>query len=102
MKIVQVTYTVKPEFAAQNSANIQIVMDQLRELNPPGINYSACLGSNGKTFIHTAFFETVGDQELLNELPSFKYFQEQLKASGPEIPPKPEALTLVASSKNIF
>lgn len=77
-------------------------MSDLQRLNHPGINYNACLGADGKTFTHTAFFKSEEDQKLLNELSSFKYFQEQLKANGFEIPPKQELLNLVGSSKNIF
>ncbi len=58
--------------------------------------------TDNKTFIHTAFFKSDEDQKLLNELPSFKYFQEQLKVSGLEVPPKQELLNLVGSSNNIF
>jgi hypothetical protein len=39
---------------------------------------------------------------LLNDLPSFKHFQEQLKSGGFEVPPKQELLNLVGSSNNIF
>jgi hypothetical protein len=102
MKIVKVTYTTKPEFAAQNMDNIKTVMNDLRQVNHPGISYNACLGSDGKTFIHTAFFKSEEDQRLLNELPSFKHFQEQLKSGGFEAPPKQELLTLVGSSMTIF
>lgn len=102
MKIVKVTYTTKPEYAAQNSANIQTVMADLRKLNLAGMNYNACLGQDGKTFTHTAFFKSDDDQKALNELPSFKTFQEQLKASGPEVPPKQDVLTLVGSTLDIF
>jgi len=38
----------------------------------------------------------------LLELPSFKYFSEQLKASIPEAAPKQELLAFVGSSRNIF
>ena len=102
MKIVKVTYTINAEFAEQNQANIKNVMSDLQRLNQPGINYNACLGADGKTFTHTAFFKSDEDQKMLNELSSFKYFQEQLKANGFEIPPKQELLNLVGSSKNIF
>jgi hypothetical protein len=102
MKIVKVTYTAKAEFADQNQANIKKVMTDLQGLNHSGINYHACLSGDGKTFIHTAFFESDEDQKILNELPSFKHFQEQLKSSGFEVPPKQELLNLVGSSKNIF
>jgi hypothetical protein len=102
MKIVKVIYTTKPEFAAQNQANIQQVMADLQTLPHPGINYHCCLGPDGKTFTHTAFFKSDDDQKLLNELPSFQYFQVALKAAGFEAPPKQELLTLVGSSTNIF
>jgi hypothetical protein len=102
MKIVKVTYTSKAGYAEQNQENIKNVMADLQKVNHQGINYNACLGADGKTFIHTAFFKSVEDQKLLNELPSFKYFQEQLKAGGLEVPPKQELLTLVGSSMNIF
>jgi hypothetical protein len=101
MKIVKVSYTTKAEFAEQNQTNIKTVMNDLQKLNHSGLNYNACLSADGKTFIHTAFFNTDEDQKILNELPSFKQFQEQLK-TGLETPPKQELLNLVGSSKNIF
>ena len=102
MKIVKVTYTTKAEFAEQNQHNIKYVMADLQNQNHHGINYNACLSADSKTFIHTAFFKSGEDQKLLNDLPSFKHFQEQLKASGLEVAPKQELLSLVGSSSNIF
>lgn len=102
MKIVQVTYTTTAEYAEQNKANIQAVMKDLHELNNAGVNYNACVCADGKTFIHTAFYASEQEQQVLTSLPSFKAFQQQLKASSPEAPPKQELLTLVGSSTNIF
>lgn len=102
MKIVKVTYTTRSEYAEQNQKNIQNVMADLQKLNYPGINYNSCLGADGKTFTHTAFFNSDEDEKLLLQLPSFKLFQEKLKASGLEFPPKQELLTLVGSSVVIF
>jgi hypothetical protein len=102
MKIVKVTYTTQAEYAAQNQSNIKRVMDDLQQLNHPGIFYHTCLGADGKTFIHTAFFEPEENEQVLFALESFKTFQEQLKLSGPETPPKPELLTLVGASRKIF
>jgi hypothetical protein len=102
MKIVKVSYTTQAEFSEQNQKNINQVMSDLRNANYQGINYNACLSADNKTFIHTAFFNSEEDQKLLNELPSFKVFQEQLKLSGFESPPKQELLTLVGSTKDIF
>ena len=102
MKIVKVTYTAIPGYVEQNQANIQAVMADLKSLNHAGINYNCCLAPDGKTFIHTAFFKLDDDQKILNELPSFIHFQQQLKAAGFIAPPKQELLTLVGSSTNIF
>lgn len=102
MKIIKVTYTTKAEYAGQNQQNIKNVMADLQKSDHQGINYHACLGADGKTFIHTAFFKTDEDQALLNQLPSFMHFQEQLKASGFESPPKQELLNFVGSSNSIF
>src|SRR5476651_2105157 len=102
MKIVNVIYTTTKVYSAQNQINIQSVMADLQQLNHPGINYHTCMGADGKTFIHTAFFKSDDDRAILNALPSFKYFQEQLKLSGPEVAPKQEMLTLVGTSTPIF
>lgn len=102
MKIVTVTYTTKAEYSEQNQANIKAVMNDLQNANHQGINYHVCLAADNKTFIHTAFFKSEEDQKVLNELPSFKSFQEQLKSGGLEAPPKQELLTLVGTSTNIF
>ena len=102
MKIVKVTYTTSLEYSLQNQYNIKDFMAELNGLDTAGINYSACLSEDNKTVVHIAFFNSDADQNLLIELPSFRYFQEQLKQSGVEIPPKQELLTLVGSSSNIF
>lgn len=102
MKIVRVVYTTKPEYSEKNQANIKTVMSDLRKMGSPGINYHVCLGANGNTFVHTAFFESDSDERQLNELPAFRQFQTELKASGPNEPPKVEIVTLVGSSKDIF
>jgi thiamine kinase-like enzyme len=102
MKIVKVTYTAKAEYAEHNQKNIKNVMADLQKLHHPGINYNSCLSADGKTFIHTAFFNSDEDEKVLLELPSFKYFQQQLKSSEPEVPPIQELLNLVGSSSSIF
>ena|ERR1700722_2344269 len=102
MKIVRVTYTAKAEYVEQNQNNIKKVMADLQQINNRGINYNSCLSADGKSFIHTAFFKTDEDEKVLQTLPSFKNFQEQLKANGIETSPKQELLTLVGSSTAIF
>ena len=102
MKTVRVTYSTKTAYADQNQTNIKNVMADLQKLNHPGINYHVCLSADGKTFTHTAFFETDKGEKILTELPSFRHFQEQLKSNGLETPPKQELLSLVGSSKDMF
>ena len=101
MKIVRVTYTTRPEYVEHNQSNIRNVMAELHKLNNPGINYHCCLGADGKSFTHSAFFNSAEDEKMLLELPAFKYFQEQLKPNL-ETPPKQELLSLVGTSKDIF
>jgi hypothetical protein len=102
MKIVKVTYTTKPEYVEQNQTNIKNVMAELQKINNPGINYNCCLSPDGKSFTHTAFFSSEEAEKELLTLPVFISFQQQLKASGPEAPPKQELLSLVGSSKDLF
>lgn len=102
MKIVKVTYTTKPEYSEHNQVNIHKVMADLQTIDNPGIFYNCCLSPDGKTFIHTAFFDSPENEKVLLERPAFIQFQQELKASGPEVPPKSEQLTLVGSSRIIF
>ena len=82
MKIVKVTYTTKIDFSEQNQDNIKNVMTDLQNLKHQNINYNACLSADNKTFTHTAFFKSDEDQKILNNLGSFKIFQESFKPSG--------------------
>jgi hypothetical protein len=102
MKIVRVTYTAKADYVEHNKANIAAVMNDLQALNHPGINYNSCLSPDNQTFTHTAFFQSAEDEKILLELPAFKHFTGELKASGPEAGPKQELLSLVGTSKSIF
>jgi hypothetical protein len=101
MKTVKVIYTARPAFVAQNQQNIKQVMSDLQKLNA-SIHYTVCLGADGKTFTHLAFFETEEDHKVLMQLPSFNHFQAELKAKGLETPPQQELLEVVGSSKLIF
>lgn len=102
MKAVKVQYTVKSEYAETNAANIRRVMNELRELNHPGIKYSTFLQNDGRSFVHFAVTDSEESNNILTGLESFKRFQQELKASGPEVPPKSESLDLVASSYDFF
>lgn len=102
MKTIRVQYTAKQEYAAKNKENILKVMNDLRVINNPGIKYSSFVLEDGKTFMHFAIFENEEANKVLNNMESFKQFQAELKASGPEVPPKAENLSLVASCDDFF
>jgi hypothetical protein len=102
MKIVRVTYTTKTGFAEQNMANIRKVMSDLQAINNHDMSYTCTLSEDGKTFTHLAFFNSAEAEKVLLALPAFKTFQEQLKASGPEAPPKQDFPTFVGSSIDLF
>ncbi len=102
MKAVKVQYTVKAEYADTNKGNIRQVMADLQELANPGIKYSTFILEDGKTFVHFGMYTDQEALEVVNSLPSFQSFREQLQASGPEAPPKGDDLNLVGSSYEIF
>jgi quinol monooxygenase YgiN len=102
MKAVKVQYTVKPEYADTNKRNIRKVMEDLQEIANPGIRYSSFVLDDGNTFVHFGVYSDQAAMDVLNNLPSFQFFRDQLKASGPDAPPKADDLNLVDSSYEIF
>ncbi|MGO4290154.1 hypothetical protein [Chitinophaga sp. RAB17] len=102
MKIVKVTYTVKSSFAQQNKENVRVAINELRKLNIPAIKYFVNLGADGKTFTHFAIYENNEVQDLLLNAPFFKTFQQQRDASGLEVAPVIEEMSLVTSSFDMF
>lgn len=102
MKVIRVQYTVKKDYVATNQNNIQQVMSDLRKLNNPSIKYSSFLLEDGKTFMHFAIYPDEATSQIVPSLPSFQKFRSELKASQPEVPPKAENLSLVASAYDFF
>jgi hypothetical protein len=102
MKAVKVQYTVKAEYSKTNQVNIQKVMADLKKLNNPGIRYSAFMLEDGKSFVHFAMYPDQETASIVGNLDSFKSFQQQLKESQPEVPPKAEDLVLVSAAYDIF
>lgn len=102
MRAVRVQYTVKPEYAEQNKANVERVMEALRRNPIEGMRYTAFTFDDGQTFVH---FNMAPDQETLSRLtdvPEFKEFRAALKASDPISPPTAEDLNLVAAGYDVF
>ena len=102
MKIVKVQYTVKDDYVQKNKENIKKVMGDLRAMNNPNIKYSSFLLDDGKTFVHFAMYPDQETGNIVSELDSFITFRAELKASEPEVPPKAENLSLVASAWEFF
>lgn len=102
MKVVRVQYTTTAEFAPVNQQNIAGIVAELKELNHPGIKYGAWLLPDGKTFMHFDQLESEEAHQVLQSLESFKKFADELWASGLEIEPKLELLSLVASTEDFF
>jgi hypothetical protein len=102
MKIVRVHYTTTTEFAPRNKENIAGIVSELKALNHPGIQYSTYLLPDGKTFMHFDHFENEEAHQVLTDLESFKKFDEELCASGLEVEPKLELLSMVASTMDFF
>src|SRR4051794_7355632 len=102
MKIVRVQYSTTEKYASTNEENIWQVVNELRKINHPGIKYSTYLLPDGKTFMHFDQFENEEAHQALMALESFKKFSSGLWASGLEVEPKLELLSLVASSENFF
>jgi hypothetical protein len=102
MKAVKVQYTVNEDYVETNKRNIERVMSELRTLNNPGIKYSSFLLDDGRTFVHIGMYTNEETMSIVSDLDSFKDFRQQLKESQPEVPPKSEDLSLVASAYEIF
>ncbi len=102
MKIVRVVYTTTAKYANRNMENIRQVVEELNELNHPGIKYSTYLMSDGKTFMHFDQFENEEAHSVLTGLESFKKFSDELLVSDLEAEPKLELLSLVSSTENFF
>lgn len=102
MKAVKVQYTVKNAYAETNQRNIRKVMMDLRKIAHPGIKYSSFVLDDGKTFVHLGIYSDQAALDVVNKLPSFQFFRDQLKASGPEVPPVGDDLNLVDTSYEFF
>jgi quinol monooxygenase YgiN len=102
MKIVRVQYSTTQAYAAKNQENIRQVVSELRAINHPGIQYSAYLLPDGKTFMHFDQFENEEAHQVLQALESFKKFAVELWASKLEVEAKLELLSLVASTEDFF
>jgi len=102
MKAVRVQYTTTAAFAPVNQANIAAIVQELKQVNHPGIKYGCWLLPDGKTFMHFDQFDSDDAHTFLTNLASFKKFDEELWASKLEVEPVLEWIELVASTESFF
>ncbi len=98
MKAVKVKYAVKPEYAAQNKANIRKVMEALKANPIEGMLYSSYTLEDGQSFVHINIAKDDATIAKLNDVQEFGEFRKALKASEPIAPPKATKLHLVSAA----
>jgi hypothetical protein len=101
MKVTRVQYTVHGDFVAENKANIEAVMRELRALGNSEVQYAVYLHGDGKTFMHLVHQNNTEAEQLPTSLGSFKHFQSRLKENL-EVAPKVETFALVQSAMPMF
>ena len=79
---VKVSYTVNPDFVAQNKANIKIFLEEFKKLNPSDFKYEVFLCDDGITFLHLSSYKNEEIQNYILNVPSFKNFQKERDESG--------------------
>jgi len=79
---VIVSYTVKPEFIAENKANIQKFLDDFKNLDQETFEYKVYIKEDGVTFLHYSNYINEEVQHKVLNVPSFKEFQKLRDESG--------------------
>ncbi len=97
---VIVSYQVKPDFAAQNKANIQTFLKDFEQLDASKFKYTVLLKEDGVSFVHYSQYADEAMQTQLLNVASFKAFQEMRDASGLNDSHKLEILQSVGSKGN--
>lgn len=102
MKGVVVRYTVKPEFAEENKANIRKVMEYLRANPIEGMQYASFVEKNDEnSFVHINICNDEETLRKINDIEPFQVFRSALNASGPVVPPKGMPLEAVGAGYDI-
>ncbi len=95
---VQVTYTVKEEFLAQNLTNIKAFLADLKTLTSVNFLYQVYRKEDGLTFVHLSLYENESMQEQIMQVPSFRHFQNERDEHGLATAPLIEKVELIGSS----
>lgn len=100
MITVQVTYTVKPEFAARNKENISRFLEDFRQLDTAAFWYRVYVLEDGITFLHFSSYRDEAIQSQVLNVPSFKAFQKERDGSGLNDSHAVKVLQLVGASSD--
>ena len=98
MITVIVTYRVRPEFVAQNTANIQKFLNDFKKLDAADFQYNVYTKDDKVTFVHYSTYRDEKVQTKILNVPSFKEFQRLRDESGLNGTHKVEVLTFVGSN----
>ncbi|MHA7608287.1 hypothetical protein ACV0BM_005435 [Elizabethkingia meningoseptica] len=79
---VLVSYTIKPEYVAENKHNIQRFLEDFKKLDQSKFEYKVYLKEDGVTFLHYSNHENEAVQHEVLNVPSFKEFQRLRDESG--------------------
>ena len=101
MRITRHRYTVKPDYVAQNTQNLEAFIAALTAASVPGLSYRVFLEEDGQTFLHLVTSKD-DPSAVVTGLPSFKKFQSELLASAPIVRPDQVGMSLVATSGEIY
>ncbi|MEH7890050.1 hypothetical protein [Elizabethkingia meningoseptica] len=79
---VLVSYTVKPEYVAENKYNIQKFLEDFKKLDQSKFEYKVYLKEDGVTLLYYSNYENEAVQHEVLNVPSFKEFQRLRDESG--------------------
>ncbi|NIF04268.1 hypothetical protein F3J23_02345 [Chryseobacterium sp. Tr-659] len=92
---VIVSYTVNPEFVPRNKENIQIFLNDFKNLDQSAFEYKVFVKEDGVTFVHYSNYINEEIQHEVLNVPSFKEFQKLRDESGLNGSHKVELLQLI-------
>ncbi len=99
---IKVSYTVKPEFVAQNKSNISKFLADFKKIQNLNFLYNVYLQEDGLTFLHIAMYENEDVQKEILNVPSFVQFQNERDESGLTGSHTVESLNLIGSSLGLL
>ena len=74
-----ITYTVKPDRAAENERLARAVYQSLEEQRPAGLRYATFRLGDGVSFVHLVSHDEPDGTNALTSLAAFKAFAEGVK-----------------------